>query len=63
MSDALGGSQDMGSVLAVDANFRRDFQQLVSSFPSIYSFLSLSFRGIKCEVRSYEQETGASGRS
>lgn len=36
-SDALGGSQEMGSVLANDAAFRKEFQQLVSTFPQYSS--------------------------
>ena len=32
-SDALGGTQEMGSVLALDAGFRKEFQQLVIPFP------------------------------
>lgn len=32
MSDALGGTQEMGSVLAYNAGFRQEFQQLVGLF-------------------------------
>ncbi len=40
MSDALGGTQEMGSVLAYNAGFRQEFQQLVSLF--VFSVFLLS---------------------
>lgn len=38
-SDALGGSQEMGSVLALDAGFRKEFQQLVIPYPKYSLYL------------------------
>lgn len=38
-SDALGGSQEMGSVLALDAGFRKEFQQLVIPYPQYSLYL------------------------
>lgn len=51
-SDALGGSQEMGSILALDAGFRKEFQQMVIPFPK-YNLRLESVEWISSSGRMY----------